>query len=545
MAQQSLSFASQIGQSLALARRLGPFLSERMTAEQAVALSRTGLTRRAEQFQDVLHRALGSNSGNPYRRLLDHAGIGLADINEHLRREGVETTLEMLYDHGVYVTVDEFKGRTAIRRGSLVLEVGSHDFDNPLARHDFETRTGGSRSTGTRLFIDLDLLTRDAAYVHHQYAMAQLYGRPLFVWCSAPPFQSGMNEMLRCAKLGIAPRRWFAQSVPSLLGQSWRHAAFTGGVRWVSRLHGARLPPPELTPLNAAGVIAESLAAAKRSGELPVLRANSSSAVRVCLAAQERGLDISGTALRVSAEPFTPGKAEVARRSGCRAMSWYATGEAGIIGLPCGAPAEVDEVHFMADKLALIRRERPVAPGQSVLVNVYTSLVASTPKLMLNYVSDDYAEVSERPCGCALEALGYHTHMHTIRSWEKLTSEGMTFIGHDLIRLIEEVLPARFGGTTADYQFVETERDGLPKIDLRVSPRLGPLDQEALLTEVLGFLDRTANAQTTWADRWRQGRTLGVVREEPIPTSASKVLALHVMRGKVERGASSASAGSR
>ena len=54
------------------------------------------------------------------------------------------------------------------------------------------------------------------------------------------------------------------------------------------------------------------------------------------------------------------------------------------------------------------------------------------------------------------EALGYTTHIHTIRSWEKLTSEGMTFCGHDLIRLIEEVLPARFGGRPTDYQFVES-----------------------------------------------------------------------------------------
>jgi phenylacetate-coenzyme A ligase PaaK-like adenylate-forming protein len=239
--------------------------------------------------------------------------------------------------------------------------------------------------------------------------------------------------------------------------------------------------------------------------------------------------------MRVSAEPFTPAKAEVVRGAGCTAMSWYATGEAGIIGLPCGARAQVDEVHMMSDKLALIRRERKIGAGQAVLVNVYTSLVASTPKLMLNFVSDDYAEVGARPCGCALESLGYTTHMHTIRSWEKLTSEGMTFAGHDLIRVIEEILPGRFGGSPANYQFVESERDGLAKVDLLVSPRLGEIDQEAALAAVLGFLDQANNAQANWADRWRQGNTLAVVRQEPIATSASKVLALHVTRGKEER----------
>jgi hypothetical protein len=40
--------------------------------------------------------------------------------------------------------------------------------------------------------------------------------------------------------------------------------------------------------------------------------------------------------------------------------------------------------------------------------------------------------------------------------------QGMTFLGHDLIRPVEEVLPAQFGGGPTDYQSVEVERGGLP-----------------------------------------------------------------------------------
>jgi len=518
-----------------MARRLGPFLRATLTPERAVQMSRRGLARRNEAWLDTLDRALTPNALNPYSRLLHHAGIAMRDVREAVRQGGLEATLEMLYEHGVYVTAEEFKGRTPIRRGSLSIDVGSHDFDHPLARSDFETRTGGSRSTGTRLFIDLDLVEHDAAYVHHQCAMAGLYGRPLIVWCAAPPFQSGMNEMLRCAKLGITPRRWFAQSVPTLWGRSWRQALFTDYVLHVARTSGHPVPAPERLPLTEAGIVAEALAAAIRAGERPVLRSNASSAVRVCIAAEEQGLDVSGTTMRVSAEPYTPAKAAIVHGAGCTAMSWYATGEAGIIGLPCGNPAEVDEVHLMSDKIAMIRREQHVGPGQSLLVNVHSSLVANTPKLMLNVVSDDYAVLAPRACGCALEALGFETHLHTIRSWEKLTSEGMTFHGHDLIRLIEEILPARFGGSAATYQFVEHERGGLPKVDLMVSPRIGDIDEAAMREAVLAFLDRTEHAQTAWADRWRQGDTLSVIRGEPIATTASKVMALHVMRGKAER----------
>ena len=48
---------------------------------------------------------------------------------------------------------------------------------------------------------------------------------------------------------------------------------------------------------------------------------------------------------------------------------------------------------------------------------------------------------------------------HTIRSHEKLTAGGMTLLDTDVIRLLDEVLPARFGGAPTDYQLVEHESD--------------------------------------------------------------------------------------
>ena len=123
----------------------------------------------------------------------------------------------------------------------------------------------------------------------------------------------------------------------------------------------------------------------------------------------------------------------------------YGMGECGRIGLPCRAGAAIDDVHVMTDKLGLIRR--PVRDsGSAVRINVYTTLDPSTPKLMLNVESDDYAEWSEHDCGCLLGRLGLRLHLHTIRSHEKLTSEGLNFLGHDIIRLVEDVLPRQFGG---------------------------------------------------------------------------------------------------
>jgi hypothetical protein len=85
--------------------------------------------------------------------------------------------------------------------------------------------------------------------------------------------------------------------------------------------------------------------------------------------------------------------------------------------------------------------------------------------------------LSQRRRGCPLEQLGWTTHLHSIRSFEKLTAAGMTFLDTDVIQVLAEVLPARFGGGPTDYQRVEQEQsDGRPTIRLLVHPGLGPLD---------------------------------------------------------------------
>ena len=179
--------------------------------------------------------------------------------------------------------------------------------------------------------------------------------------------------------------------------------------------------------------------------------------------------------------------------------------------------------------------ERRGGAGDPVPVNVYTTLDYTTPKLMLNVESDDYGVLERRSCGCLLEQVGYDLHLHTIRSWEKLTSEGMNFIGADLMKIVEEVLPGRFGGNPTDYQFLEEEERGLPKVTLLVSPRIGPVDEAAVSDLVLSYLGGAPGSAMDYSDRWREGETLRVRREEPVATQASKILALHTVRKKAER----------
>jgi hypothetical protein len=204
--------------------------------------------------------------------------------------------------------------------------------------------------------------------------------------------------------------------------------------------------------------------------------------------------------------------------------------ELGALGVPCARADAWDEVHVAADRVAILERSRELSQEASVDALFFTGLNPTSPKLMLNAESGDYAVLSERNCGCPLQSFGYPLHLHTIRSYEKLTSEGMTFVGPDLIRLVEDYLPSRFGGGPANYQLVEEERNGATKVRLLVSPQLGPLDDGDVADAALTFLGSRGRSEAMMADVWRGAGTIEVVRRDPHVTAASKVMPLHVVR---------------
>ena len=251
-----------------------------------------------------------------------------------------------------------------------------------------------------------------------------------------------------------------------------------------------------------------------------MLDAQAGLGIRVCLAALDEGLDISGTFFRFGGEPYTEAKAEVVAATGSTAACHYSMSEIGRVACACSRPQAPDDMHFMSDKLATIQRERGGL--------WHTTLGSASPKIMINVESGDYAVMSERECGCPLGELGLTRHLQRVRSYEKLTTEGNHFLGSDLDTLLEEVLPRRFGGAPTDYQLVEEEVDGLSKVSVVVGPRIGQVAEEDVLSTVFGFL-REQPRNRLMADFWAQGEALRVVRCEPELTAAGN-LPLHIQR---------------
>jgi hypothetical protein len=496
--------------------------------------------RRAESFLTLLEHSVFGFDRSPYRRLFRHAGIEFGAVAGMVRSDGLEHALSDLYDAGVRMSLDEFKGATAVRRGSTVFEVDAADFDGPDRRGRFGARSSGSRSARRRLLIDFDVLASDAAF-HRLFAESfGIAGRPVGVWRTGPPDAAGIRNVLMYAKTGQRVDRWFAQNGLFAGPLGLQSALFAGATGAVAASVGQSIPLPEHTPLSDSASVAEWLARAVTAGRPAHLNTLVGSATRVCLSARDRGLDLSGTVMRVGSEPFTAARAEIFRASGVRVGCHYAMTEVGAIAMACGAARDIgpDAAHVLDGKLFVAAYGSTAAgsggwrAGEGTPLNALhlTTVHPSSPRILINVETGDYGEISRSPCGCELDRSGLGTRLHSIGSYEKLTSEGMTFLASDLMELIEVVLPRRFGGTAADYQLVEQDAGGLPSVSLVVSPSVGALDERAVIGTAYGFLSRGDAGRDLMADVWRQAETLRIVRREPYATAVGKILPLHILR---------------
>jgi hypothetical protein len=202
------------------------------------------------------------------------------------------------------------------------------------------------------------------------------------------------------------------------------------------------------------------------------------------------------------------------------------------MGMGCGSPVECNDLHLLTDAFAVIQRPCEV-PGSDMKVPAFavTSLLPSAPKLMLNAEIDDYGIVEERSCGCPLEECGLKTHVRSIRSFRKLTGEGVTLVGSEMVEVLERVLPARFGGSLLDYQLLEEEdARGFTRLSLLIHPRIPIENDAAVIDTMITALGKGSAGADSARAIWRQADTLRVRRMEPIWTERGKYMPLHVVK---------------
>jgi hypothetical protein len=507
--------------------RLPRFLRRPVTADAARRELGRRLEHRGPAFLDLVRRAVYERPQSPYAALLRHAGCGFGDLERLVRADGVEGALGILLTAGVYLTVDELKGRQLVRRGGLTIEADPARLRNPLAGCDLPVHSGGSRTGGTPIGWDLAFVW-DRAIDLRLAQEARGPGRRRFgVW--GVPGSGAIAHMLDVAARGATPERWFSQVDPRAAAVAPRYRRSVELVRLSARLAGARFPRPAHAPLDAPHPILAWFDAVLRAGDTPELLGYPSAILRLAETALQAGTRLDGAEVITGGEPITTTRLAVMRRAGLRVFPRYAVIEAGLVGEGCLAPEGPDDVHVVSDLVALLRVDAetalPALPPGALLVS---SLRPTAPLVLLNASLGDAGTLDARPCGCALADLGWPTRLRLIRSFEKLTVHGMTVLDADAARALEETLPGRFGGGAGDYQLVEDEDTaGRPRLRLLIHPRVGPLDPAGVTEAFLSALGSPGTPGAVMTQVWRDAGILRVERCPPESTISGKVLHLH------------------
>lgn len=507
------------------------FLRHPLTVDEARRGVRERMARREDNFLALVERSVYGWPRSPYLALLRRAGCEFGDLRALVGSQGLEATLRQLRREGVYVTFEEFKGRTPIVRPGLTLAAQPQDFDNPLARREFAMRTGGSSGRAASVDQNLDHISLAAAHQLLVLAAHDLLDAPAALWLPILP-GNGFYFLLQRLHSRQRTERWFSPIGWRALRHWLKYDLASLYMLFWLRVWRSDTPLPRAVPQDQALEVARWMHTAVRRHGRCLIHATVSNAVRVCVAARQAGLDLTGATIRAGAEPVTRAKVRAMEQAGARCVPGYGTVEAGGLGLGCARPVDDGEVHLVADAFALITHPHRVeGPGVTVPAFNWTTLCDATPKIMLNFQSDDFGIVEERACGCELEACGYTTHLREIRSYSKLTGEGATLIGNELERILEELLPERFGGSPLDYQLIEEEDErGFTRLSLLISPHLALPEEDAVIAVLLNALGHSSPMADAARAFWQQANTIRIKRQTPVSTGPGKLLPLHVAR---------------
>jgi hypothetical protein len=497
-------------------------LAEPIELSTSIAHVRSAVARRAETFLDTLERTVFAAPASPYRPLLEAARYDLARVRSLVGSDGVEGALERLGRDGVYVTIDEFKARRELRRGAVTIRLTDRAFDNPLVKSGLAAASGGTRSAGLWTTISVGnhrLGARHLALALDAYGLSE---RPLAVWL---PYAHGASlwAVLALAASRNTPGRWFTQ-IAAGAGSRATYGRYLA-TRAVAALYGVGLPRATHVPVGEESTVLAWVDQHAPRAPCGVFT-TPSSALRLALAAKRAGHRLSHVTFITIGEPLTPVKLAMIREVGARAFSSLGFTEFGRATYGCAAVAEGDDGHLCLDEIAVIQRRRPVDRfGTEVDALLFTSLSADARQILINTETGDGATLGPRACGCPLEALGWTRQLSGIRSFEKLNAEGHLFYGSQLITLVEETLPARFGGDPTDFQLLEEEdRDGFTRLSILVHPRLDRVDEAAVLGCVR---DTLAALHPTNARVWTETGTLRLRRDAPRVTRSGKLMTLH------------------
>ena len=410
-----------------------------------------GIKNRDRNFLDLCDSQIFANKKNPYQRLFKCAGYNREKIAALLRHQGLEATLLQLAADGVYLNIDEFKGKKPVIRPGLQMTVDASVFDI-IKGPGVTLKSSGSRGPGLKTQIGIPGLRLGASNIPLILDYLKSDHLPIVLYYPMPSV-SGIIHLIIFTMAGKPPSAWFSQIPLSKLWQSKTglKLLFLKACSWIA---GISLPSPKFADINHPVNMAQWLK--KNCPKGATISTFTGSSLHLVQTAKIEGIKLPPLTFFLGGEPITEKKRRIIEASGHRVFPWYSSVETGRIALGCLSPLNADEMHLLNERIAAVIHPRRVdATGFSRSTLLFTSIHPDMYKFFLNVETGDEAVLDNRRCGCPWEKFGLHKHLHSVQSFEKLTLEGMSIVADNLSQFVEEELPARCGGTPVDYQFTE------------------------------------------------------------------------------------------
>jgi hypothetical protein len=519
-----------------LVRGLRSLRRERVDVQASIEEVGEQVRDREPRFIRMLQDHVWTVPESPYLPLLAHAGVEPGDVVDLVQREGLEGALGQLRDAGVYVSYDEWLGRQPARRGSATFEWQPHQFTNRRTPPDQLASTSGTRSSGTTVGMSFANLRHGAELeVVRMAVWGSTPGRTA-VWLPVLPSGAGLNAVLRHAAMGLPPEVWFSQVAPGIRGITVDKRAANRLLPLAGRALGLSLPTAVHVPIDAPDLVVDWCARALAESGRAAITGYTSSLVALSRRASEREVRLDGLTMTTTGEPLTAAKAAVMRDAGATPVNRYAFMQFGAAAVACPLCAD-EQLHVWDGDVAVVTRRVQRPDGAEVDAFLWTSLDPRTRAVFLNVENDDYGElaVDATPCKCLLGELGMRTRVAHMRGVSKVVAGGITVRGEVFERLADVELPQRFGGGPGDWQFAEREVGGRTQVTLRIAPRVGTVDVDAVRTAIRRVM-RAEEVGLLADEVWREELHIEVADPEAAPSG--KVLAYQAL-GPTSRAATS------
>jgi hypothetical protein len=477
---------------------------------------------RTTNFLSLCQSKIYSGPNNPYRGLLHSAGFTWERLENEVLLNGLEATLSKLAGDGIYLDIDEFKGKKPIIRKRLTMQLNASDLDM-VSGPSVPLQSSGSRGPRMQTPIDVEGIKFLSSYIPLIADVLQAKNLPVILYYPMPSVP-GIIHLITFALGGLAPSAWFSQTPVLPL---WRSAV---GIKLrilllAARLRGVSLPAPKFSDIRHPVPLARWIKTNCPDGSL--IATFPGSALRLIQVSQMTRINLPPIVFILGGEPITPLKRKILEENGHRVFPWFSTVEAGRIALGCMNPKMPDDMHILEDRFVAVINERfieSIQKKQSSLL--FTSLLPDAHKLFLNVETGDSGILEKRTCRCPWETLGLRTHLFSVQSFEKLTLEGMTYMSDALSSLVDDILPSMFGGTPADYQFSEEEgEDGLTRLVVSVNPVI-EANEISLHDVVMEAIRASTPIITPMADLLSRASSVIVCRRHPRLTASGKILNL-------------------